>query len=244
MLALISAFFSATASILEKKALFKEGAVGFSALFAVFNLFLAIPFFFFIDFSSLTTSGLAVLFFKSILGAIAFLCIMYGIKHLELSSALPLLVLTPGLVAIVAFITLCEALTGLQILGIVLLLIGTYVLQLQSRQGLFEPWLNFFKTKGYHYILVALILFTTTSVLDKAILKNFKVPVNAFMGFQHLFLAVIFLLIVLSLNKSTEFKHAFRRSWNLILMVSVVTIIYRYTQLSAVKVALLLLFYH
>ena len=162
---------------------------------------------------------------------------MYGIKNLELSSALPLLVLTPGLVAIVALITLGEALTLLQIVGLICLLIGTYGLQLKGKQKFLGPWKSFLKSKGYYYIIAALILFTTTSVLDKAILKNFKVPLNAFMGFQHLFLAIIFIIIILSFRKHIELKSAFKFSWKIILVVSIVTIIYRYTQLSAVKVA-------
>ena len=115
MLALASAFFSALAAIIEKKVLFKEKALAFSAVLAILNLIIAIPFFFFTNFSTLTMSSLFVLFIKSFLGALAFLCVMLGIKNLELSKALPLLVLTPGLVALGAFIFLQEALTTLEI---------------------------------------------------------------------------------------------------------------------------------
>jgi len=239
LLALISAFFSAAAAIYEKKALFKEKAIGFSTLFAIFNLLLAIPFFFFINFELVTSSALLVLFFKSILGAAAFLCIMYAIKNLELSAALPLLVLTPGLVAIGAFFILGEALTPIEILGIFLLLVGTYTLQVKTKekQKLLDPVKAFFKTKGYYYIITALILFTITSILDKAILKNFKLPINAFMGFQHLFLAIIFIIFIISTKKTSELKHTLKFSWLIILTISVFTIIYRYTQFSAVKIA-------
>lgn len=237
LLALVSAFFSATGAVLEKKVLFKEKALTFSTILAIFNLLIAIPFFFFIDFSSLTFAGLGVLFFKSILGASAFLCVMIGIKNLELSNALPLLVLTPGLVAIGAFVFLGEALTGLEIVGLFMLLSGTYVLQLKSRQKFLDPWKIFIKSKGHHYIVGALILFTVTSILDKALLKNFNVPVNAFMGFQHLFLAIIFLLFIFISGKPSRLKPAFKGSLKWIFLVAIVTITYRYTQILAVKVA-------
>ncbi|MFH1359221.1 MAG: EamA family transporter [archaeon] len=244
ILAFISAFFSAAAAIYEKKVLFKEKALSFSALFAVINFFLAIPFFFFINYAGLSDLGLTVVLIKSFFEAAAFLCVMMGIKNLELSAALPLLVLTPGLVAIFAFLTLGEALTGLQILGIILLIIGTYTLQVEGKQlkgkkkfDFFRPFKVFANSKGYYYILAALLLFTTTSILDKAILSNFKVSLNAFMGFQHLFLAIIFMLIVIFSGKSSHLKHAFKFSGKLILLISIFTIIYRYTQLSAVKIA-------
>ena len=239
LLALISAFFSAIASIFEKKVLFKEKAIGFSTLFAIFNLLLAIPFFFFINLELVTSSALLALILKSILEATAFLCIMQAIKNLELSAALPLLVLTPGLVAIGAFFILGEALTQIQILGIFLLLIGTYTLQVKTKekQNLLDPIKAFFKTRTYYYIIIALILFTTTSILDKAILKNFNLPLNAFMGFQHLFLAIIFIIFIISTKKNQELKHSLKFSWKIILTISIFTIIYRYTQLSAVKIA-------
>jgi len=102
--ALISALFSAMAAIGEKKTLFKENALEFSAVLAIFNLFFSIPFVVYIDFNSLPLPALAVLYGKSILGMCSFLFIMYGIKNLEISGALPILVITPGLVAFFAFI--------------------------------------------------------------------------------------------------------------------------------------------
>jgi uncharacterized membrane protein len=236
-LALIAAFFSATAAIVEKKVLFKEKALGFSATLALLNLVIAIPFFFFIDFSVLTTSGLLVLFIKSILGALAFLCVMLGIKNLELSNALPLLVLTPGLVAIGALIFLKESLSQLEILGMVLLLIGTYVLQLKQNQKFLDPWKIFIKSKGHMYILGALFLFTITSILDKAVLKNFKVPVNAFMGFQHLFLAIIFLLFLIFSGKTKQIRPVFKNSLKYMIILALITITYRYAQILSVKQA-------
>jgi drug/metabolite transporter (DMT)-like permease len=237
ILALISALFSGGAAIIEKKVLFKEKALSFTTLLALFNLILCIPFFFFIDFANLSLNGLLVLFIKSLLGAFAFLCVMQGIKDLELSSALPLLVLTPGLVAFFAFIFLGEALNGIEIIGMILLLVGTYVLQLKKNQKILDPFKAFLKSKGYYYILGALVLFTITSVLDKALLSNFKVPVNAFIGFQHLFFALIFFVLLLAFKKEKDFKHTVKHSWKWLVLLSGITIVYRYTQILAVKVS-------
>ena len=237
ILALVSALFSASAAIFEKKILFKEKALAFSAVLALFNFVIAIPFFFFVDFSSLTLISLCVLFFKSILGAFAFLCVMLGIKNLEISNALPLLVLTPGLVAFFAFIFLREVLGGMELFGMLLLLAGTYVLQLKSKQKFWDPFKIFIKSKAHKYIIWALILFTTTSILDKALLKNFNLPVNAFMGFQHLFLAIVFLVFVLFSGGISQVKNPLKNSWKWILPLAFLTITYRYTQIEAVKAA-------
>lgn len=234
--AFISAFFSAVAAILEKKTLFKAGALEFSTILAIFNMILAIPFFFQLNYPALSQIAIGVLFFKSILGAFAFLCVMYGIKNLELSGALPLLVLTPGLVAVVAFIFLREVLSFYEISGMILLLVGTYILQVPQEKGLFEPFLVFYRSKGHHFIIIALLLFTTTSTLDKLILGKFKLPPDAVMGFQHLFLAIIFIIIFFIQKKNlTIASETIKTSGKLILLISILTIIYRYAQFEAIK---------
>ena len=237
IIALMAAFFSASAAILEKKILFKEKALSLSLILALFNLIFVIPFFFLIDYSLITSSGLLVLFLKSILGAVAFLFVMKGIKNLNISKALPLLVLTPGLVALFAFITLGESLKLIEIGGMILLLGGTYILQLKEKQDLWSPWKNFVKTKGNYYISGALILFTITSILDKAILKNYKVPLNAFMGFQHLFFAIVFLSLAIIYSRNINLKKTLKFSWLPIFILAIITITYRYSHLYTISIA-------
>jgi len=237
LVALLSAFFSACAAILEKKILFKEKALSMSFILALFNLVLAVPFFFFIDYSLLSFVSLGVLFFKSVLGAFAFLLIMKGIKSLEISKALPLLVLTPGFVAFFAWIFLGESLKLIEIGGMGLLLVGTYVLQIERGRGFLAPVKAFVKTKEHYYIFGALILFATTSVLDKALLSNYKVPLDAFFGFQHLFFALVFLVLAIVYSNKSELKNSFKFSWKMIGVLAVITIVYRYAHLYAVKAA-------
>ena len=235
--ALISALFSALAAITQKKVLFKEKALVFCAVLGFFNLIIAIPFFFFIDFSILSYSGLIVLFIKSFLAAFSFLFVMLGIKNLELSRALPLLVLTPGLVAITAYIFLQEALSKMEISGIVFLTVGTYILSLKKPKKIKTPFKEAINPKGHYYIIAALIIFTITAVLDKVVLSNFKVPVNAFMGFQHLYLALIFFSMVLFTKEIKTTKIAFKRSWEWIVLIAFITMTYRYAYIQSVKIA-------
>jgi drug/metabolite transporter (DMT)-like permease len=236
LIALISALFSALASIIEKKILFKERVAEFTAFLALINLILVIPFFLSIE-SIPSTTGLLVLFFKSLLNAIAFFCVMKAIKSLELSSALPLLVLTPGLVAIFASIFLKESLMLWQIVGLILLIIGTYALQIRKKQKFLDPFKILFKTKGYRYVITALLLFTITSILDKTILKVFKFPVNTFMAFQHLFFAIIFIAILFIFIKPKKIQVPSKSSWILLIILAIFTIIYRYAELTAMSMA-------
>ncbi|MFO7897157.1 MAG: EamA family transporter [Candidatus Cloacimonadales bacterium] len=236
ILALISALFSAMAAIGEKKTLFKENALEFSAVLAIFNILLSLPFLGTIDFSALPYPALSVLYGKSILGMCAFLFIMHGIKNLEISGALPILVLTPGLVALFAFLLLGEALSTWQIFGLILLLVGTYVLQMGHRRDIWQPFKIFGKSRGHRFLLGALLIFTVTSLLDKWLLRDFKLPPYTMLTFQHLFLGLNFFILTLLRRKTTStLAQTIRNSWKLILLISLFTIIYRLTQIFAVK---------
>jgi drug/metabolite transporter (DMT)-like permease len=232
ILALLSALFSASSAILEKKILLKQKPLEMSALMSLFALVLSIPFFFMIDMNSVSAISLIVLFGKCIIAAGAFYCVMVSIKELQLSSALPLLAITPALVAIFALVFLGESLNILEVTGMILIILGTYALELNAK-NLLSPIKTFLKSKGYFYVLLALLLFTASSVLDKFILKAYNLPINAFMAFQQLFLALIFLSAILIRRNSL--KETFRGSWKLVLLLAAFTIIYRYSQIAAVK---------
>ncbi len=234
---IFSALLSALAAILEKKILFKEKALSFTVVLAFFNFILASIFFFFVDFSKISSFTLLIVFFKCILNGIAFLCVMYAIRNLELSDALPLLTITPGLIAIFAFLFLGEKLALLEILGIVLLMFGAYLFSIRKK-NFFDSLKTLFKSKGQKYVLVALFLFTLSAILDKIILSKYNLAPAAYMGFQHLFFAIIFILTFVFLRrKFSNLKETFKNSWFLILILAIATMGYRYFEILAIKEA-------
>lgn len=238
-IALISAVLSAASAISQKKILFSLSALEFVFYVSVFNILLALPFFFMADLSHVTTESLAVLAFKSILGAMAYYCVMTALKNLDISGALPLLVLTPGLVALFAFIFKLEVLSLLQVTGMFLLLAGTYLLEMKPKQAITEPVKIFTRSKNYHYIGFALALFTASSILDKILLGKYKMPPDAFMAYQQLFYAVVIaiLFFLSSAKKRNPFISFDKRIWFWIILISILTIGYRYTQIKAIKIA-------
>jgi transporter family protein len=239
LLASLSAVFSAVSTIFEKRSLFKMKALDFSFLVSIFGFLFSIPFFFQIDFGNLNPTSLAILFIKSILGAMAFLSVMMSLKNMEISRALPLLALSPGVVALFAFILLGESLSLQEIIGMGLLLVGTYILETKPVQTFFEPFHIFFRSKDYRYIILALLLFTATSIMDKLLLKQYKLPPIDFMAFQQLFFAIIFSVIFLFglREHSSEFKSIDKKLLLFVIAVALLTVGYRYTQIHAVKLA-------
>ncbi len=238
-LAFSSALLSASAAISQKKVLFQMPALEFSFTLAIINMLFTLPILFGIDFSTVSSIGLLVLYGKTILGALAFWCVMLAIKNLEISGALPLLSLTPGLVALFAFLLIGESLTEYEILGMVLLLCGTYVIDSRKHKNILEPFKVFFNSKNHRYILFALILFATSSILDKVILVEYNLSPYKFISFQHIFLAINFSILILIFGKSPKviFKNIDTNLWKWLVLISIITIGYRYTQIEAVKIA-------
>lgn len=239
-LALISAVFSALAAISEKKALFKLDALDFSFFVSLVTLIISIPFFFDAPLDMSLSTPLIILFAKAILSALAFLCVMLAIKNLEISEALPLLALSPGLVAILGVLLIQDALVLNEWIGLFLMLVGTYILELRKDdQSIFDPFKSLMRFNKYKYVFFALILFSITSLIDRVLLKDFKLPPYTFMAYQQLFFALIFTTLILFRNKklTAVFKPLNRNIIYLIIIISVFTVVYRYTQIEATKIA-------
>jgi uncharacterized membrane protein len=238
-IALISAVLSAASAISQKKVLFSLSALEFSFLVSLFNIIFSIPFFFAFDMGSISPESMALLFIKSVLGAFAFYNVMLALKNLDISGALPLLVLTPGFVALFAFLFGLEKLSILQLSGMFLLLAGTYLLEMKPKQAVTEPFKIFTKSANYHYIGFALLLFTASSILDKVLLGKYKMPPNAFMAFQQVFYGIVISAVYLfsSKTKHNPLTSFDKKIWFWIILIAVLTVGYRYTQIKAIKIA-------
>jgi len=237
--ALASSFLSAFAAITQKKVLFGRGPLEFSFLLAIFNLVFSLPFFLVIDYATINTSNLSILFVKSLIGVAAFLCVMTALKNLQISNALPLLALTPGFVAIAAFFLLGESLKTTEVTGLIALISGTYILESKNLREILFPLNVFIKSKYHRYILAALFLFTASSIMDKLLLVKMNLSPISLTAFQHLFFAILFAAIFYSFKKNREeVLGKFRKKdigW--IVLISLLTIGYRYTQIVSISLA-------
>lgn len=238
-IALLSSFLSAFAAISQKKVLFNLNPVQFSYYLSIANLVLSIPFFFFIDYDAINFSNLSVLFIKSLIGVAAFLCVMTALKNLQISNALPLLALTPGFVAVFAFLFLGESLKIYEVLGLISLILGTYILESKNLKEILFPLNVFLKSKYHQYILAALLLFTASSVMDKLLVAKMSLTPISLTAFQHAYFAALFFIIYFAFKSKLEnHSHQLQKPdvlW--ILLISVLTIGYRYTQIVSVSLA-------
>jgi drug/metabolite transporter (DMT)-like permease len=239
LFAFISALFSAAAAISQKKILFKIEALEFSLLLSILNIIFLLPLFFFLNYENIFWDKLLVLYLKTVLEAFAFWNVMLAIKNFEISKALPLLALTPGLVAVSAFIFIGDSLSLNEVFGILLLILGTYLIETRSKRDLLDPFKIFISSKKHHYVITALLLFTITALIDRLLLHKYDMEPESFLVFQNLFIAVNFILIFMFSKKTLNSLKSFVGGdiLRLLVLISVFTIIYRYAQIEAVKIA-------
>lgn len=236
LFAFLSAIFSALAAILEKKALLKNDPLIFSLALSVITLIFSLPFLVFADFTTLHIETIWLMYLKSLLGALAFLLVMHGLQRCEISNSLPLLVFTPAIVAILAFLLLNENIGFAGISGMVILLIGTYLLQLEKNKGWLSPFLFLKQNKSFWFIIGAIALFSTTSILDKTLLKSYKLQPELFLPLQQFFFSVnFFLLFIIKQSRWKQLKCEVFKNWKIILLIALIAIIYRYMHILAIK---------
>ncbi|HNW45699.1 MAG TPA: EamA family transporter [Elusimicrobiales bacterium] len=196
---LLSALFSALCAILEKKALFKLAPFDFSlALYACLAALFAAAFLLTGgNFAAIGPRELASIYVKSLANVVSFLFIMNGIRRMELSAGLPLLLLAPALVAVTAYALFGDALSARQAGGIALITAGGYLL-VRGRSGAGRAG----DMRAYLYYCAALLVLTASSLLNRYILVSRNVPPLPFAAAEHLLALANFLPAALLLRRS------------------------------------------
>ena len=203
--ALISAICIAIVGLLEKKTLQKEHSLEYVTLFTLIKLVLFLLFFFSTTSWAVSGRQLILLSIDGTLGALAFFMVAKAMRRMEISSAVPVLSLDPGLTAVLALLFLGERLTGVHVVGLSLMVVGTYVLEIHRQSGesekrtamsvILQPFRDLAKQSGGKYILIGLVLFSVSSTMDRLVLR--QVPTNTYVGYTLVVNALIFLVMLL-----------------------------------------------
>lgn len=235
---LISAVFASASAIVEKKTLFREHALEFSAALALTNAIITLPMLFFVGVSTFAPVSFLLLALNSIAASVAFLLVTKGLRHMEVSVASPLLVLGPGATAILAFIFLGEELTRFQASGIIFMIVGAYILQTHKFGGLLEPIRIFWNSKYVHYILGAVVIYAFAGVLDRLLLSRYGIDPRAYLSVAHIIIAISFLCMLKIFHGDLREVHkAFRDGGWMIVGVAILTTGYRFADTLAIQIA-------
>jgi len=185
---LITAFLLATSSCIAKIAMRRndEYIVGWLRLIFACPLLLLLLFW-------IQIPKLDYIFYQTILILIpfeifAYILFLKAIKISPLSLTMPFLAITPALVIITSSIILGEELSAIGISGILLVVVGGYVLNIETiHLGILGPIKAILKERGSMYMIAAASIFSLTSVLGK----------RAIIHSSPMFFAIIYFPIIL-----------------------------------------------
>ncbi len=177
-LALLSALLIAVASVINKKLLLHDHAMELGAAQSAISLILIILITPILIATSIINFNIGwqyylILWLISLLLTTGNLFYLKSIRHSELSSALPLMNISPLFLLIIAFLFLGEKPTTTDIIGVMMLIIGAYVLHAStSKKGILEPLKALIKEKSSIHMLFALIIYSVTATMEKGVINQ------------------------------------------------------------------------
>lgn len=172
--ALLAAVFTALRGIFGKKVMEHEHALEYGASQSVISLvflLIALPFFW----MNLPWQYWLVAYVTSVVFTAGNLYYLKSIRHSELSSTIPLMNLSPLFLLVIAYLLLGEEPSVSSVIGVLLLLSGTYVLQMgtsKHKHGLLYPFKKLAKSRYPLYMVFAMLIYSFTATMEKGIVNT------------------------------------------------------------------------
>jgi drug/metabolite transporter (DMT)-like permease len=140
---------------------------------------------------------------------VAFLCYMRAIKVSPLSLSVPFLAFTPAFVILTGFLILGETLNACGVTGIVLIVVGSYILNLSSaRQEWLAPFAAILKEPGSWLMVLTALIYSLTATLGKlAILHSSP----QFFGVTYFLIFTLLLIAIFPLIREAKIINIFKK---------------------------------
>lgn len=168
LLAIMAAVFLGIYSIIEKRGLKRSNSLSFLLTSSFFITILSIPIVFTRNVFIFSPTEMALLVIKSLFAALFFLFIARALEKMEISEFAPFLSFSPVIVLIFSYIFLRESVGLLALSGILLVVIGAYILELND--GLLSPLRAIKDNESIHFIFFGLFFGALCAVIDRSIL--------------------------------------------------------------------------
>ncbi len=179
-----------------------------------FALFLLVPILLILKLPQPDNYFWPVLCLSAVLNATATILYWKSIALSDLSLVLPIASITPIFLLITSPIITHEIPSFIGAIGIIITVVGAYVVNLSRRIGGFwQPLKHIFSDKGLRFAFIVSIIWSITSNLDKVAIKHSSPMV--YITYLHVLLAVFLLPIVIY---KKQFKNTIRNAKKLILV--------------------------
>jgi len=163
--------------LISKHTLQKSEPIIISWVFFFTTSILCLPFFFFEDIPTFDNRFIIYLTLQGSLFGISIFLYMKAISLSPISLTLPLIMFTPVFLLFVSPFTTGEVPNSMGILGTLLIVIGSYLLNIKSiTKGALEPIKALMRESGARLMLVVAFIWSITSTLDKVAIVHTQSP--------------------------------------------------------------------
>ncbi len=112
-------------------------------------------------------------FVTGILNVVAAILYYKALKMIDLSLSIPMISFTPIFLVFTSFFLLNEFPTAFGIVGIFLIVVGSYILNTtKNSKHLLDPFKEIFTNRAILYMLIVAFLFSISANFDKIVVKN------------------------------------------------------------------------
>lgn len=227
-----SAFFFALNHIFRKKILESANVIDMMTLTCGISFLIMLPFWKFIDFNvSSRNLFLIMLASASAFGGSFLLNVAY--KRCEISTVSPLLNINPLFVILLSYFILGEVLNGKQFMGVLLILIGGYIVTLEKIRYFFRPFTSMPK-KYFLIVFSTLVLWTFCPVLNRIVLL--EIDSITYLFFFTMFIFCFQIVLPISKNRFRNVIALAREKWPLLIMTSLFLDISDFLHLTAIAI--------
>lgn len=235
LLALITALFTSFQDVCGRKALERTNFYIVAWAWAACS----VPFLFVAalqeGFSSVQPQFWPALMFSGIFLSISFIWYFQAIHITDLSLAVPMLAFTPVYLIITSPLILGEFCEPLGIIGIFLIVIGSYVLNFKhGAQGFFEPFRCLVRNRGTRLMLYVSLIFSITGNIDKIGVLNSGPAVWMF-SLNMVISAILGIVVFFRVPNPVV---SFIKSWRILILMGLFTGIALIVQMHAIRMTI------
>lgn len=243
--ALISAFAIALVGLLQKRTLQNEHTAEYVMVFSAIKWLMFFSYFRTTITWTVTETEFIWLAVTGLASAAAFYFVTKSLRRTELSVVAPVLAIDPGLTVLLALLFLGETVHGLQLFGVALLLVGTYVLELRHYPPgwwrdstkhparIFDPFLQLGRSPGGIFAILAVVSFSLANVVDRYILQS--VTVQTYLAYTLSIMTIFAIVVFVTGRRPVTLFRRHRLTVMPILLAAGLHLIASLTQLQAVS---------
>lgn len=164
---LISALSVTGETLVEKGVVRHHNPALFASVAGVLGGLLTVPFIFIVHWNHMSAFVYLWLCLCGTVTGLAFFASIRSLRHIQVSISAPLFTLTPLIGTLLGVVALSEYLRSGQYIGMALLVVGSYILQVDKGKSWLYPVQRIMQNRGYFYLFMSILLYPLGALMAR-----------------------------------------------------------------------------